>query len=262
MIDPKPPEKPKPAPTGDDAVQQMKRLTRRAFTVGGLSFLAGYGAWTWLQSRSSSDGVAWPFRKVHELNEGVAQALYSGNHLAPEFDLKYAAEPKVNGWIGWDEDQPAAKDWKLEIEIPDQPIKRITLDQLTKLPRMESIFEFKCIEGWSQIVQWGGYRFGDFLKAFDLLPPDGSPLKYVHLSTMNDVYTSALDLPSAMHPQAMLCDTMNGIPLTEGHGAPIRMVLPVKYGIKNIKWLAKIRFQETRPTDYWTERGYDWYAGL
>ena len=55
---------------------------------------------------------------------------------------------------------------------------------------------------------------------------------------------------------------MNGAPLTPGHGAPLRLVLTVKYGIKNIKWLSHLRFGDDRPADYWAERGYDWYSGL
>jgi DMSO/TMAO reductase YedYZ molybdopterin-dependent catalytic subunit len=55
---------------------------------------------------------------------------------------------------------------------------------------------------------------------------------------------------------------MNGAPLTDEHGAPLRLVIPVKYGIKNIKRIGSIEFTDTRPKDYWAERGYDWYAGL
>jgi DMSO/TMAO reductase YedYZ molybdopterin-dependent catalytic subunit len=55
---------------------------------------------------------------------------------------------------------------------------------------------------------------------------------------------------------------MNGDALPLNHGGPVRLVIPVKYGIKNIKWLSTIEFLTERPADYWAERGYDWYAGL
>jgi DMSO/TMAO reductase YedYZ molybdopterin-dependent catalytic subunit len=55
---------------------------------------------------------------------------------------------------------------------------------------------------------------------------------------------------------------MNGAPLSAEHGAPLRLVIPVKYGIKNLKRIGVIRFTEDRPADYWAARGYDWYAGL
>ena len=153
------------------------------------------------------------------------------------------------------------RDWKIAGETPGLPVRRIGIEELSKLPRVESVFEFKGIEGWSTIVGWGGYRFGDFLNAFGLVPTDPA-LQYLLLSTPDGGYTAALDLPSALHPQAILADRLNGEPLSEGHGAPIRLVLPVKYGVKNIKWLGRIQFLKDRPTDYWTERGYDWYAGL
>ncbi len=63
------------------------------------------------------------------------------------------------------------------------------------------------------------------------------------------------------HPQTLLCYEMNGEPLTLEHGAPLRLVTPVKYGIKNIKRIGTIRFTDKRPADFWAERGYDWYAG-
>lgn len=252
---------PGPPPEGDDDARRMRRMTRRSFAAGGLAALGGFGTWKWLQSRPAADGLPGPFRAGHELNERVGRALFSDRHLAPEFDRSLAGDLRVNGWHGWSDDMPAAADWAIEVEAPGRPPRRVGLGELAALPRVEAVFEFKCIEGWSQVVAWGGYRFGDFLTALDLIPPDPA-LQYLLLSTPDGGYTVALDLPSATHPQSLLCDAMNGAPLTPGHGAPVRLVLPVKYGVKNIKWLSKIQFVAARPTDYWTARGYDWYAGL
>jgi DMSO/TMAO reductase YedYZ molybdopterin-dependent catalytic subunit len=55
---------------------------------------------------------------------------------------------------------------------------------------------------------------------------------------------------------------MNGANLTAGHGAPLRLVIPVKYGVKNIKRIGTIAYTNKRPQDYWANEGYDWYAGL
>ena len=85
--------------------------------------------------------------------------------------------------------------------------------------------------------------------------------RYVMLSTPDGAYYVGLDIESALHPQTLLCYEMNGQPLTRGHGAPLRLAIPVKYGIKNIKRIGTIRFTDERPADYWAERGYDWYAG-
>ena len=82
------------------------------------------------------------------------------------------------------------------------------------------------------------------------------------LATPDQVYYVGLDLPSALHPQTLLAYEMNGQALTSEHGSPLRLVIPVKYGIKNIKRVGSIRFTNERPADYWAEQGYDWYAGL
>jgi DMSO/TMAO reductase YedYZ molybdopterin-dependent catalytic subunit len=69
-------------------------------------------------------------------------------------------------------------------------------------------------------------------------------------------------MKSAMHPQTLLAFEHNGQPLTAEHGAPLRLVIPVKYGIKNIKRIGSIRYTNRKADDYWAEQGYDWFAGL
>jgi DMSO/TMAO reductase YedYZ molybdopterin-dependent catalytic subunit len=119
-------------------------------------------------------------------------------------------------------------------------------------------------------MHFGGVRFLDFVRQFGLATrsgraPDSSPrdlYRYVYLATPDEDYYVGLDLASALHPQTLLCDTMNWQPLTREHGAPLRLYLAVKYGYKSLKRLGLIRFQDERPPDYWAARGYDWYAGL
>ncbi|MGH9825221.1 MAG: molybdopterin-dependent oxidoreductase [Blastocatellia bacterium] len=148
----------------------------------------------------------------------------------------------------------------------------LNLDDLKSLPRVELVAEFKCIEGWSQVVQWAGARFADFAAKYGPATRDGSApdvrknpqalVRYVSMETPDAGYYVGLDMQSALHPQTLLCYEMNGKPLTLEHGAPLRLVTPVKYGIKCIKRIGKITFTDTLPADYWAERGYDWYAGL
>jgi DMSO/TMAO reductase YedYZ molybdopterin-dependent catalytic subunit len=249
-------------PKPEDDAARMRRLTRRSFIVGGVAGAGALGAFAWLKTRTPEQGIVWPLRDVHKFNEQVGRGLFSGGKLAPEFPIALAGEPRNNGWIGYDEFQPKAKDWVITVTQPGRANKSIPLAEIQKLERVDSIIEFKCVEGWSQISHWSGFRLKDFFTKFDLLPPAGSKLKFVQLTTADGLYQSALDLPSALHPQTLLVDRFAGEPLSVGHGAPIRLIIPVKYGIKNIKWLAGIEFSEERPTDYWTQRGYDWYAGL
>jgi DMSO/TMAO reductase YedYZ molybdopterin-dependent catalytic subunit len=82
------------------------------------------------------------------------------------------------------------------------------------------------------------------------------------MQTPDQAYFVGLDSPSALHPQTLLCYEMNGADLTPAHGAPLRLVIPVKYGVKNIKRIGKIIYTDERPEDYWANEGYDWYAGL
>ncbi|MFX6918883.1 molybdopterin-dependent oxidoreductase, partial [Acinetobacter baumannii] len=71
-----------------------------------------------------------------------------------------------------------------------------------------------------------------------------------------------IDMPSMMHPQTILCFELNGKPLPMDQGYPLRLIIPVKYGVKNIKRIGTISFHNDRPADYWAERGYDYYTGL
>jgi DMSO/TMAO reductase YedYZ molybdopterin-dependent catalytic subunit len=127
--------------------------------------------------------------------------------------------------------------------------------------------ELRCIEGWSTVVYWAGARLVDLAAMTGLAirsgrrDGPGELLKYVSLETPDAAYYVGLDMASAFHPQTLLCYEMNDQPLTPEHGAPLRLVIPVKYGIKNLKQIGTIRFTDVRPTDYWAERGYDWYAG-
>ena len=81
------------------------------------------------------------------------------------------------------------------------------------------------------------------------------------LVTPDEEYYVGLDMHSAIHPQTLLCYEINGQPLSLAHGAPLRLVTPLKYGIKHLKRIGTIAFADQRPADYWAEQGYDWDAG-
>jgi DMSO/TMAO reductase YedYZ molybdopterin-dependent catalytic subunit len=123
-----------------------------------------------------------------------------------------------------------------------------------------------CVEGWSQVVAWGGFRFSDLLDAF----PPAPGMKWaamrcaVNLDSHGNPapYYVSLDLQTARHPQAMLATHHAGAPHTVAHGAPLRLVAPMKLGLKNIKALTDIAYTAEEPADYWNERGYSRYDGL
>ena len=146
---------------------------------------------------------------------------------------------------------------------PGTPGLLLTLDDIKKLQHHEFVTEFKCIEGWSEIVHWGGYRLADLIAAY---PParnaNGDLPKYVYMETPYGDYYCGYNMSACTHPQSLLTTEMSGTPLTQNHGAPIRLHMPIKYGYKQIKRIALIAYTDKQPDDYWTKLGYDWYAGL
>lgn len=252
--------------------RRMGRQTRRGFLGLGAGMLLGFGAFEWLTSRRTIDGLPWPFRKALEVNEQLGHDYLTTGRLAPTFPPDRISPDRENGDVGLDEDVDVAT-WKLQVEglaAQDEPLM-LDLDAIKKLPRMEMITEFKCIEGWSVIVQWAGARFSDFMKAFPPQIKSGNDFSlnhaedlppYVSMETPDSEYYVGLDVESMLHPQTMLCYERNGAPLSQDHGAPLRLVIPVKYGVKNLKRIGTIRYTSHRPADYWAEQGYDWYIGL
>jgi DMSO/TMAO reductase YedYZ molybdopterin-dependent catalytic subunit len=139
----------------------------------------------------------------------------------------------------------------------------LSMDDLRALPFTEQVTQFKCIEGWSQITSFAGVRFADFLKAYPPQHnPDGSLPRHVAMETADGTFSSSFDLASLLHPQTLLCYEMDGKPLSPGHGAPLRLATPFKYGYKQIKQIAKLTYTDQRTADFWEGLGYDWYGGL
>ncbi len=146
--------------------------------------------------------------------------------------------------------------------LPHTPGLLLPIEDLSQFPSHDLVTQFKCIEGWSQIVHWRGIRLADFLEAY---PPDlidGKEPEYVYMETPDGDYYTGYDIAACRHPQTLLVTEMMGAPLTQFHGAPLRIHMPIKYGYKQIKRIGLIAYTKDKPDCYWTELGYDWYAGL
>ncbi len=186
----------------------------------------------------------------------------SGDKMAPGFAAAFAASQNANdnGRPPRGNEEAGPSDSTLD---PGTPGLLLTMAEVTNLPRHELVTQFKCIEGWSEIVHWGGVRLADFIAAY---PParnaQGRLPRYVYMETPNGDYYCGFDLNECMHPQSLLTTEMAGRPLTQAHGAPLRLHMPIKYGYKQIKRIALIAYTDDKPDDYWTKLGYDWYAGL
>jgi DMSO/TMAO reductase YedYZ molybdopterin-dependent catalytic subunit len=252
----------------DEVRARMRAQTRRSFVVAGGAVVAGFAAWRWLMSRRTEDLVPWPMRRMMAINEGFWRDYYSTGHMAPDFAGKVPLEDRVNSDIGLEEDLDGDL-WRLQVsglEGHDEPLT-LTLDDIRKLPRTSMTTEFKCVEGWSAVMQWAGVRFSDFMAAYPPAKPDNVPNAgplpaYASLETPDHSYYVGMEMESLLHPQTLLAYEMNGAPLTPAHGAPLRLVTPLKYGLKQIKRIGSISYHVSRPADYWAERGYDWYIGL
>ncbi len=199
-----------------------------------------------------SDVTAWQYRYA----EGPAK--YDGH------DTKEAPKAGANGGARTKPRRGMEEAGESHSTLhPDTPGLLLTMEDIRTLPKQELVTQFKCIEGWSEIVHWGGMRLRDFVEAYPPAKNEAGALpKYVYMETPNGDYYCGFDLQECMHPQSLLVTEMAGKPLAQQHGAPLRLHMPIKYGYKQIKRIGLIAYTDLKPDDYWTKLGYDWYAGL
>ncbi len=252
-----------------DIFRSNKKLTvneyivKKTITSFFLLFLFFGGciwAWKWIRRQPPDKGIQQPVRDILNTNEDVFNKIFSKKHLAKTYPVSAATKNvRFNGSIGLGNDfNPET--WKLYVIKKNGDTLSLKLNDIKKLPKVDIIFNFKCIEGWNQITHWAGVKFSDFLKAYGLT--EESHMKYVGLVTPDEDYYVGIDMPSILHPQTILCYELNGKPLPMKEGYPLRLIIPVKYGIKHLKRIGTMFFSNNRPPDYWAERGYDYYSGL
>ena len=201
------------------------------------------------------------------LDDEVAESLYSPHGTVPMY-TKSQITPIKNNYNGATPDPGYIPGWHLTLDGLASGVS-VALDirsLTTRLSIHEQITRLVCVEGWSAIAWWDGFRFDDLLRAY----PPTSQAKWVLVeSSVNldasgnsDLYYVSLDLASACHPQTLLATHFNGQPLTVEHGAPLRLLVPVKLGLKNVKAITKLTYVAQEPRDYWAERGYSHYDGI
>ena len=166
--------------------------------------------------------------------------------------------------------------WTVSVEGDVKTPRKFSMDEILKLaPLEERIYRHRCVERWSIVVPWIGYSLSTILKFVEPLPK----AKYVALQTFYDAkqmphsfntgldypYVEGLRLDEAMHPLALLCVGMYGETLPNQDGAPVRMVIPWKYGYKSIKSIVKIRLQSSEPPTTWNRQApneYGFYSNV
>lgn len=241
------------------SAKQIRIKTLKGLLFAGVFIAACYGGWQWLKDAPKEQGAQKPYRAALKMNEAIFSKTLDDGQLAKTYPVSKAAKKvRVNGLIGLRQDIDS--NWRLEIIRQEGDTLRLSMDDIRLLPKTEIIFDFKCIEGWSQVSYWGGVKFSDLVKRYGL--DAQMRLSYTGLETPDKQYYVGIDNKSMMHPQTILAYEMNGSALPQRNGAPLRLIIPVKYGVKHLKRIGRMYFSNTPPPDYWHERGYDYFCGL
>lgn len=259
------------------AVHEDRRLWLKAAGVAGSGLLLGPSADVWAQ-----DGIAKRPGKLAALagaRSGVAGAL-ALDKLTPYQDVT-----SYNNFyeFGTDKSDPAEhagtlkpRPWALSIEGEVGKPLKLGLDDLLKVaPMEERIYRLRCVEGWSMVIPWLGYS----LSALIARAEPTSRAKYVEFVSLADpkqmpgVRSAVLDWPyieglridEAMHPLTLMAFGLYGEVLPNQNGAPLRLVVPWKYGFKSAKSIVKIRLVEKEPASSWVKANrseYGFYSNV
>ena len=201
-------------------------------------------------------------RYAERKNEVLERALFRHTSMdAPVAGARLAGPALPSYFISrtvpiWDETQRGA--WTLEVGgMVERPLK-LTLQNLIDMPRVHHRVNHYCVEGWTAVEQWTGVPVKDLAK----LAGVRAEAKYVDFESFDSGYHESWDIESAMHPQTVVAYGLDGHMLGPAHGAPARVYSPVKLGYKNTKYLTRILFLPNRTGGYWSDRGYEWYAGV
>ncbi len=245
-------------------------LNRRAFMkAAGLAGLA-LGAASWMSSSQAAVKLT-----------GVRKSPFSINEL----QTPYKDITTYNNFFefGTDKDEPAknahtlvTRPWTVAVEGLIKHPKTYDIEELLKLvPLEERIYRMRCVEGWSMVIPWVGFPLAELIKRVE---PLGSA-KYIEFTTLMDPkqmpgqrsrvlawpYVEGLRLDEAMHPLTILAVGLYGEVLPNQNGAPIRLVVPWKYGFKSIKSIVRLRFVEQQPVSAWTRAApneYQFYSNV
>jgi sulfoxide reductase catalytic subunit YedY len=246
-----------------DVTLRERSLGRRNFLVGLVATAGIVAGWKKLPGLLSGPGTG----SVPVGLNGVVKSSYTTSEkITPESDVT-----TYNNYyeFGTDKGDPAknAKNfqtspWRVSVEGEVVKPRKFTMDEIMKLaPLEERIYRHRCVETWSIVVPWIGYSLSTLLNQVQ----PTSNAKYVAFESYYDPkqmplggqagialpYLEGLRLDEAMNPLALLCVGMYGETLPNQDGAPVRLVIPWKYGFKSIKSIVKIRLVKDQPQTTW-----------
>jgi sulfoxide reductase catalytic subunit YedY len=226
-----------------------------------------------------------PSSESEDDDEGRPPRLEGVRDAPPRYRVKetitrYEDATSYNNFyeLGTDKRDPArnahrlrTEPWSVVIDGEVGRPGRVPLEALlARHPLEERIYRLRCVEAWSMVVPWVGFPLGDLLKRFE----PGSKARYVAFETLHDPeqlpgqrrrvldwpYREGLRMDEAMHPLTILAIGMYGRELPGQNGAPLRLVVPWKYGFKSIKSIVRISLQEQQPPTSWNEQAPDEYG--
>ena len=261
-------------------VYEQRRSMLKALAAGA----AGSSMAVWAAREALAQPATWGTRpgKLAALAGGVTRA---DGGMTMDKVTPYKDASTYNNFyeFGTDKSDPAVnahtlktRPWSVEIEGLVKKPGKLALEDLLKLsPMEERIYRLRCVEGWSMVIPWVGYSLADLIKRVE---PLGSA-KYVEFVTLADPktmpfvgsrvldwpYVEGLRLDEAMHPLTLLTFGMYGEVLPNQSGAPVRLVVPWKYGFKSGKSIVKIRFTDKQPGTAWNKaaaNGYGFYSNV
>jgi DMSO/TMAO reductase YedYZ molybdopterin-dependent catalytic subunit len=205
-----------------------------------------------------------------------AQRLLMGDGLAREFsEAEMSPTFRANG--STEVKDPAyrahlAQDftqWVLKVDGLVKAPLALPLDALKVLPQREQITRHDCVEGWSAIGKWQGPQLGPILAQAGLLPNARYVVFHCADAMSGKPYYESIDLIDAFHAQTILAWRMNGAPLVEKHGAPLRLRVERQLGYKQAKYIMRIELRQSLAGLYGGKGGfwedghdYAWYAGI
>jgi sulfoxide reductase catalytic subunit YedY len=257
------------------AVYQNRRALLQTLATG----VAGGSMAMWASRNALAQGAGWGARPGKLAALETKLTTVSGA-LATDKVTPYKDASTYNNFyeFGTDKSDPAANahtlkthPWAIEVEgLVKKPGKYALEDVLKWSPLEERIYRLRCVEGWSMVIPWVGYSLAEFIKRVE---PQGSA-KYVEFVTLADPktmpyvgsrvlewpYVEALRLDEALHPLTLLTFGMYGEVLPNQNGAPVRLVVPWKYGFKSGKSIVKIRFTEKPPATSWNKAAANEYG--
>jgi sulfoxide reductase catalytic subunit YedY len=271
----KKPDNIRPSEITDESVYRQRREFLREMSRLGLYVSAAS-----LLPLSSADAVVREGAKGKAL-KGITDTAY-GKDLKP---TAYQHVTTYNNFyeFGTGKADPAKKahtlktrPWSIKVDGECEAPGQYDFEDILKQNSLEErIYRFRCVEAWSMVIPWVGFPLGDVLKRFK----PTSKAKYVSFTTLHDEkqmpgqkravlrwpYVEGLRMDEAMHPLTLLAVGVYGEVLPNQNGAPIRLVVPWKYGFKSIKSIVRITFHEKLPATTWAvaaPREYGFYANV